>query len=139
MLQGFGVQMRQIKAGLRAPRQSKVNPFARFGELAGAVGRVVMAGSYSFTDILSRWFPAERRQVFGPLVVGGEHGAVGTGRATRDLPPIVAGFSCIILPPPVVGHRAFDAEKALVIVGDDEEKLFGRSSVGRGRSHNFQM
>jgi hypothetical protein len=44
---------------------------------------------------------------------------------------IVAGVACGAFPWAVVGHRAFDGEEALVMVGDNEEKPLRRLGIGR--------
>ena len=55
-------------------------------------------------------------------ILGCQRVAIGTGRATHDAALLVAREGGGFVPGPVVGHRAFDGEKAPVVVGDDEEE-----------------
>jgi hypothetical protein len=49
---------------------------------------------------------------------------------------MVAGSPGSFVPGPVVGHRAFDREDSLIMVGDDQEERFIRFRVGHGVSYD---
>jgi hypothetical protein len=70
----------------------------------------------------------------GALVVGGERVTIRGGRAALNSPLIVAGILGRIPPRPVIGHRAFDAKKPLIVVSDDEEERLGLLSHDRPRA-----
>jgi hypothetical protein len=73
------------------------------------------------------WWSAGQLLV-GFSIFGGERFTIRAGRATHDVPLMVARIPGGFVPWPIVGHGAFDGEEALVMVGEDEEERLGRSS-----------
>jgi hypothetical protein len=68
----------------------------------------------------------------GALKCGSEGTSVLAGWTTYNVPvEMVSRMACGAFPWAVVGHRAFDREEALVMVGNDEEKLPGRIGIRR--------
>ncbi len=68
-------------------------------------------------------------ELFGALEFDGESVSLRAGWAACNAPAeLVARMARGIDPRPVVGHRAFDAKEASIVVCDDEEErrwLFG--------------
>jgi hypothetical protein len=66
------------------------------------------------------------------LKCGSEGDPIRADWTADDLPlMMVTGMACGAFPRAVVGHRAFYGEEALVMVGDNEEKLPRRIGIRR--------